>query len=168
MRDTRATYRRFIDFEEQAAEIYLRMASRFSPENMELSAFWLEMGMQEKQHAGLLQFCVAEELFASELPEESEIQQAQNLLAELKRRASDPDLTTDDAFEIAAEMETSEINAIYDRLTTPVHASTYLLRRKIATSLPGHVGELLQQARKFHAREETLAVLERLAARHAH
>ena len=166
MRNAVETYRRFIDFEEQAAVVYLQMASRFSPESPDLSAFWLEMGMQEKQHAGLLQFCVAEELFASELPAESAIQEAQNLLAKLTRRALDPDLSVGDSFEIAAELETSEINAIYDRLTTPVHASTYLLRRKIATSLPGHVGELLQQARKFHVRAETLAELERLAARH--
>src|SRR5262245_27412419 len=68
MRSPEDVYRRFINFEEQAAAIYLRMASRFLPENPDMGALCLEMGIQEKQHAGLLQFCLAEELFAAKLP----------------------------------------------------------------------------------------------------
>jgi hypothetical protein len=45
-------YRRFIEFEERAATIYFRFASRFS-ENPQLSSFWFDMAMEEKQHAGL-------------------------------------------------------------------------------------------------------------------
>ena len=52
MRSPKWIYQQFVAFEEQAAAIYLQMASRFSPENTELSSFWLDMGMQEKQHAG--------------------------------------------------------------------------------------------------------------------
>jgi rubrerythrin len=56
MRTPQNVYRRCVEFEEKAAAIYLRLAARFSPENKELSSLWLEMGMQEKEHAGLLQF----------------------------------------------------------------------------------------------------------------
>jgi rubrerythrin len=50
MNSSKDLYQQFVAFEEQAAAIYLTMASRFSPENPELAAFWLDMGMQEKQH----------------------------------------------------------------------------------------------------------------------
>ena len=164
MRSVKGIYQRFVDFEEQAAAVYLQMASRFSPENPDLGSLWLDMGIQEKQHAGLLQFCLAEGLFAANLPSEAEIQQAENLFASLERQASNPDLTIDDAFEIAAEMEASEVNAIYDRLTTPVHDSKYLLRRKIATSLPGHVEHLFHEACKCNVSARVLQKLERMAA----
>ena len=164
MRDAKDTYRRFIAFEEQAAAIYLRMASRFSPENPELSAVWLDMGIQEKQHAGLLQFCLAEELFATELPTDKEIHDVENLFSRLTKLAGDADLSVENAFHIGLELETSEVNAIYDDLTTPMHASMYLLRRKIATSLPDHLGHLLQEARRFKVPEESLRELEQRIA----
>jgi rubrerythrin len=161
MRDAKDTYRRFIAFEEQAAAIYLRMASLFSPENPELGALWLDMGIQEKQHAGLLQFCLAEELFATELPSDKEIYDIENLFSRLRKRAVDAELSIDGAFRIALDLETSEVNAIYDALTTPMHASMYLLRKKIATSMPDHLGHLLQEARRFKVPEESLQELER-------
>ena len=79
----------------------MRMASRFSPENPELSALWLEMGIQEKQHAGLLQFCLEEELFATELPSDKEIHDLENLFTHLMERAADADLGIKEAFHIA-------------------------------------------------------------------
>jgi rubrerythrin len=161
MRNAKDAYRRFISFEEQAAAIYMRMASCFSPENPELSALWLEMGIQEKQHAGLLQFCLAEELFATELPSDKEIHDLENLFIHLRKRAADADLSLKEAFHIALEMETSEVNAIYDALTTPMHGSMYLLRRKIAVSLPDHLGRLLQEGRRFEVPEESLEELQR-------
>jgi rubrerythrin len=160
MRDAKDIYRRFIAFEEQAAAIYLRMASRFSPDNPELSALWLDMGIQEKQHAGLLQFCLAEELFATDLPSDKEIHDVENLFSLLMKQAGEADLNVEAAFHIALKLETSEVNAIYDDLTTPMHASMYLLRRKIATSLPDHLGHLLQEARRFKVPEKSLQELE--------
>jgi len=168
MRNANDIYRRFISFEEQAATIYMRMASRFSPENPELSAVWLDMGIQEKQHAGLLQFCLAEELFANQLPSDKEIHDLENLFSGLMKRASDADLSAKDAFHIALEMETSEVNAIYDALTTPLHSSMYLRRRKIAISLPDHLGYLLQEARRFEVPEESLQELESRITKRPH
>jgi rubrerythrin len=163
MRSPQEIYRRFIEFEEQAAGIYMQMASRFSHENPELASLWLDMGMEEKQHAGLLQFCLAEKLLATELPDEAEIATAEQLFARLSKEATSPGLSTESAFKIAAVMETSEINTIYDRLTTPVHPSMYLLRRKIAT-MQNHIGHVLQEARKFNVSETTIKELERIAS----
>lgn len=164
MSNSKDVYRRFIAFEEQAAAIYLRMASCFSPDNPEVSSLWLDMGIQEKQHAGLLQFCLAEELFASKLPTDQQIHEADELFSRLAKQAANPDLTVHEAFEIAVQMETSEVNEIYNGLTTPLHASMYLLRRKIAASLPDHLGHLLREARRFKVPEETLQKLEALVS----
>jgi hypothetical protein len=149
MQDNKAVYRQFIDFEEQAATIYFQLASRFSPEKPELASFWIEMGIQEKQHAGLLQFCVAEELFCTQLPSDQQTENVRELFGRLAQKARDQALGVEEAFAIAREMEESEVNEIFDCLTTPLHDSSYLLRRKIAISIPDHRALLERQAAVF-------------------
>jgi hypothetical protein len=154
-------YRRFIEFEERAAAIYLQLASHFTA-NPALSAFWLDMGIQEKQHAGLLQFCLAEGLFSAKLPGAVEIRQVGGLFRNLEKRAAAKELDVNQAFEIAIELESSEVNAIYCHLTASTHGSMYLLRRKIATLAPDHVGHLIQGARKFGVEAGILKKIESL------
>ncbi len=105
-------YEKFIEFEERAASIYVRLASHFS-KNAELSSFWLEMGIQEKQHAGLLQFLLAEKLFAGNLPDDATIRKIDDFFRSFESRAANPDLRIPAAFQIALEMESSEVNDIY-------------------------------------------------------
>jgi rubrerythrin len=166
MKNPTDIYQQIVGLEEQAAAIYLHMASHFSAESAELSSFWLDMGMQEKQHAGLLQFCIAEKLFAANLPQDNEVQAVAAVFEQLSRRASIPDLTIADAFRIATQMETSEANAIYDRLTASLHTSRYLLRRKIASMLPDHIEHLLKEARKYHVPEDTIKELKAMTTKH--
>jgi rubrerythrin len=161
VKDSETIYRQFVQFEERAAALYLQMASRFS-QDPDLSSFWLDMAMQEKQHAGLLQFCVYEKLFATQLPDENEIRRLGTFFESLEQQARDPNLTVGQAFLIAMQLETSEINAIYCHLTANLHRSLYLLRRKIATDLPHHVDELATAARKFGVREDALEQLDRV------
>jgi hypothetical protein len=153
-------YRQFVEFEEKAAAVYLQLASRFSQDS-QLSSFWLDMAMHEKQHAGLLQFCLCESLFAPDLPDAAEIQRLREFFNRLEKRVAEPNLTIEQAFGLAVEMEASEINAIYCHLTTTLHSSMYLLRRKIATSLPNHIDELLVAARKYGLGEDALEELNR-------
>ena len=162
-KDPGIVYRRFIEFEEEAAAIYLHFASHFS-EDHQLSAFWLDMGMQEKQHAGLLQFCLADSLFAADLPDRAEIEEIAGLFKQWKKQAADPELSLEEAFTIAMELETSEINGIYRHLTTPLHPSVYLLRRKIMTCLD-HVDEVIRAASKFGVKSGALKRLMRLRNR---
>ena len=143
-----STYREFVQFEERAAGVYLQLASRFA-EDAEVGSFWLDMAMQEKQHAGLLQFCIYEKLFAPKLPNHEQIEELKTFFARIERRCADANLTLEEAFSLAVEMESSEINMIYCNLTTALHNSTYLLRRKIATALPNHVDELIAAAQRF-------------------
>src|SRR3989442_765253 len=158
MPNPESVYQKFIEFEEKAAAIYLQIASRFSKDRR-LGSFWFEMALQEKQHAGLLQFCLYERLFASNLPENTEIRKTAELFKRLEKRAADPALTAADAFSLAIELESSEVNAIYCHLTTSLHSSMYLLRRKIATFVPNHVNELVAAARKFGVSNESLKEL---------
>jgi len=148
VKNVEAIYREFVRFEERAAGIYLQLASRFS-EDADVGSFWLDMAMQEKQHAGLLQFCIYEKLFAPNLPNREQIEELKTFFEHAEKRVANADLTLEEAFSLAVEMEASEINMIYCNLTTALHNSTYLLRRKIATALPNHVDELIAAARKF-------------------
>jgi rubrerythrin len=160
VKNSESIYNQFVEFEEKAATIYLQFASRFS-QDPELSSFWLEIAMHEKQHAGLLQFCLCQKLFAPDLPQADDMEKLAAFFESLERRAADPNLTVEQAFSIALEMEASEINAIYCNLTTSLHKSMYLLRRKIAASLPDHIDELTRAARKFGVGENALETLRR-------
>jgi hypothetical protein len=155
------TYRKFCEFEERAAAIYFQFASHFS-KDQNLSSFWLDMAMHEKQHAGLLDFCLRENLFTADLPDSTEIEKLVGFFESLENRAHDPGLTAEDAFSLAIRLEASEINAIYCHLTLPVHSSFYLLRRKIATSVPNHIDQLVEAARTFGVGETALEELNRI------
>jgi rubrerythrin len=148
-------YEKFVELEDRAASVYLQLAAHF-PENEKLSAFWLEMAMQEKQHAALLQFCTDEQLFAENLPDDEAMRQIESGFREIEKRVARPRLEIDEAFEIALQLESSEANDIYSRLTVPTHNSLYLWRRKVASLTPAHVGLLATAARRFGAGEDVL------------
>lgn len=147
MTNAEKVYLRFIEFEERAARIYFRLAARFSADP-QLSSFWFDMAMAEKHHAGLLQFCVCDSLFAPDLPKDEEIQKLTALFDTVERSAEAPNLTAGEAFALAIEVESSEVNTIYAHLTTTLHDSMYLSRRKIVISARSHLDELL--AAKLH------------------
>jgi len=151
VKTARGIYHRCIEFEEKAASIYLQLAAKFSSDRR-LGSFWLEMAMEEKQHAGLLQFCVAEGLFVPDLPNDSTLEQVHRVFVDLQKRVADPRLTVEEAFSIAITMESSEINKLFSRLTTALHNSPYLAKRKIATFVPHHCESLITAARRFGVR----------------
>ena len=161
-RSPKEVYRQFVEFEEKAAAIYLRLASHFSSASPKLSALWLDMAIEEKQHAGLMQFCVGERMFARTLPTEADIRKFSTLFRKLEKRAADPALSVNGAFEIAAELEGSEVNAIYCYLTTPLHSSSYLLKRKIVSSPSNHIDHLVAAGKTFKASAATIKKLDAL------
>jgi hypothetical protein len=155
---------RLVGLEERAAALYRQIASRFM-DNPRLSWFWVEMSMDEKQHAGFLQFCAVEDLIIENLPDPDVIRRMDKLFEKLERRAVRQELSVDDAFLIAAELEKSEIDSIYRRLIGPVPGSWHLLRKKIETTTNGHMQKLLQGARKFGVSSSTLAKMTDLQGR---
>jgi rubrerythrin len=154
-------YEGFIRFEERSATLYLELSVRFF-DNRDLSWFWVEMAMEEKQHAGMLQHCCEAGVFASELPDKGEIQRLNSLFRQLETRLAQPKLTLDDAFDMAIELESSEINDIYSRLTAGIQGPAYIMRKKMELSLAGHFDRLQAAASQFNASRNIQARLAEL------
>jgi hypothetical protein len=144
-----------VGFEEGAAAIYLSLARRFI-RNKDLSWFWLEMSMEERQHALLLEFCGCEDLLGVNMPDQNTIRRLSDLTERFRKRAAGKNLSVDDAFLIAAELEASEINAIYVRLVGPVRGTPYILRKKIETLGSDHMQTLIRGARRFRISPATI------------
>jgi hypothetical protein len=161
-------YDGFIRFEEQSAEIYLDLSIRFVGDT-DLSWFWVEMAMEEKQHAGLLQYCRETGICAETLPTRDQILNLRSLFENLQARVSDPSLGIDGAFEIAITLESSEINQIYTTLTEPIQRPIHILRKKIDLSVENHFQRLAEAARRFGASpgvQERLCELSSKASKH--
>jgi len=147
-----------VRFEERAAAIYMNFALRFAG-NRELSWFWLELSMLDKEHAVLLEFCGCEDLFAGNMPDRCAMRALSDLFRGLEQRAGLRNLSIDDAFLIAAELETSAINDIYSRLIGPVKGTPYIMRKKIETLAINHMESLIRGAQKFRISAQTQARL---------
>ena len=161
------TCRCLVEFEETAAAIYLTLARHFV-RNKELSWFWLEMSMEENQHAVLLRFCGCKDLLGNNMPDRNTVRRLSGLLEDLQKQAGSKNLRVDDAFLIAAQIEASEINGIYSRLIGPVRGTPYILRKKIETLGSDHMQVLIRGARKFGVSEPAMAKLLELKGRELH
>jgi len=143
-------YEGFIQFEERSAELYFEFSVRFHDNNA-LSWFWVEMAMEEKQHAGMLQHCREAGVFAEELPDEGQIQKLDEVFRRLEAEIAAPELRLDRAFDIAIRLESSEINDVYSQLTAPIEGPAYVMRKKIELAAENHFEKLFDAARKFGA-----------------
>jgi hypothetical protein len=146
--EARNVYHGFIQFEERSAALYLELSVRFFSKT-ELSWFWVQMAMEEKQHAGMLQHCREAGVFAPELPGKDQIQRLNALFRKLEARLAVSELTVDDAFQMAIELESSEINDIYSVLTAPIEGPAHIMRKKMELSLENHFERLHEAARDF-------------------
>lgn len=159
--NAQAIYDGFIQFEDRSAELYLDLSVRFF-DRPELSWFWVEMAMEEKQHAGMLQHCREAGVFATELPEKEQIQQLGSLFHQLRERTSAPALDLNGAFNIAIDLESSEINDIYRHLTAPIQGPAHIMRKKMELSVGGHFDKLARAGVRFgvsHQIQARLSVL---------
>ena len=152
----------YVEFEERAAAIYLNLARRFR-DNTDLSGFWLGMFMAEQQHALVLSFCECQHLLNDNPPTDSPGNpHLSQMFRTLESRAAQSELTVDDAFMIAAELEGSEVNAIYARLVGPAQGTSHLTRKKIETLGENHVQVIVKAARRFGVSASVLGKLAQL------
>jgi hypothetical protein len=156
-------YEGFIRFEERSANLYLELSIRFA-DPPGLRWFWVEMAMEEKQHAGMLQHCSEASVFAGTLPHDGQVHRLDQVFRELEARITAPDLTLDDAFDIAIRLESSEINDVYGQLTAPIQGPAHVLRKKVELSVEDHFEKLYEAAQRFGASAETKSRLAGLAA----
>jgi hypothetical protein len=110
---------RFAEIERLASKIYLRFSHLFL-HHAELRDFWWNMGMEEEQHASILLAC--REMIENYEDEKLDPSITRDKADQLKEQLSSflqkgtPTLTVAEAFRIALEIETSEIDAIYGKL----------------------------------------------------
>jgi hypothetical protein len=110
---------RFAELERLVSKIYFRFSHLFIS-RPELRDFWWEMGHQEDQHACILLAC--KELIQNYDDERLDPSISADKADELKTRLlsflsrGSPGLGIEEAFRIALEIETSEIDAIYSKL----------------------------------------------------
>ena len=158
--DTKASRCPYVQFEERAGAIYQEMARDFR-NNQELSWFWRAMSLAENQHALVLAFCECQQLLDTPSPDQApEVSHLSETFTRLESQVAGKELTLDEAFLIAGELETSELNATYDRLVRPAQGTPYLIRKKIETLGENHGETLLKAAQKFGV---SAPVIERLA-----
>jgi hypothetical protein len=110
---------RFAGIERLVSKIYFRFSHLFL-DRPELRDFWWEMAREEEQHASILFACKAliENFDDESLDPEISREKAQELEDRLHSFLSHgtPLLTVEDAFRIALDIESSEIDAIYSKL----------------------------------------------------
>ena len=113
------TLNRFAEIERLVAKVYLRFSHLFLG-RPELRDFWWQMGMDEEQHSSILLACreiagdeVHEVLRQSDAKEKADRLEVQLSFYLSKGTRS---ITVEEAFRIALEIETSELDAIYERL----------------------------------------------------
>jgi hypothetical protein len=110
---------RFAEIERLVAKIYFRFSHLFL-NRPELRDFWWEMAREEEQHAGILGAC--KEIIVNYEDESLDPMissgKADELVGRLNAflRQGTPTLTVEDAFRIALDIESSEIDVIYGKL----------------------------------------------------
>jgi rubrerythrin len=110
---------RFSEIEGLVAKIYFRFSHLFL-DRPELRDFWWEMAKEEEQHAAILLACrdaienYGEEILDPRITREKADELRETLLRLLAKGT--PSLSVEEAFRIALEIESSEIDAIYGKL----------------------------------------------------
>ena len=110
---------RFAEIERLVSKVYFRFSHLFMNQP-ELRDFWWEMAVQEEQHSSILLACreMIENYEDEELDPTISREKAGQLKEQLSAylRKGTPSLGVEEAFKIALEIETSEVDTIYSRL----------------------------------------------------
>ena len=110
---------RFAEIERLVGKIYFRFSHLFLADER-LRDFWWEMAREEEQHACILHACKAlidhydDEKLDPAISLEKARELKQRLLSYLDRGV--PSISVEEAFRIAVDIESSEIDAIYSKL----------------------------------------------------
>jgi len=155
----------FAAIERLVAKIYFRFSHLFLTQP-ELRDFWWEMAKEEEQHACILQACraVIENFAAPTLDPKINADKAQQLSRRLNSFLAQgtASLTVEDAFRIAVDIESSEIDAIYSKL---IHLGGEEIAKTMENlGVPASVQrqKLKAALRRFCSAPELLAAAERL------
>ncbi len=110
---------RFAEIERLVSKIYFRFSHLFL-HHSELRDFWWQMAMEEEQHSAILLACkemiknYPDEAVDPSISQEKADQLKAHISAYLRKGT--PSITVEEAFKVALEIESSEIDAIYSKL----------------------------------------------------
>jgi hypothetical protein len=155
----------FAEVERLVSKIYFRFSHLFLAQP-ELRDFWWEMAREEEQHGCILQACRAVMENFADWPLDPEINgdKAQELGLWLNGFLAQgtASLTVEDAFGIAVDIESSEIDAIYSKLTQLGGEQVAKTMENLGVPASIQRQKLKAALRRFCARPELLAAAERL------
>lgn len=110
---------RFAEIERLVSKVYFRFSHLFL-HHPELRDFWWQMAMEEEQHSSILLACKEMiENYEDEAVDPSISREKANQLKEQidgYLSKGTPSITVEEAFKVALEIETSEIDTIYSKL----------------------------------------------------
>lgn len=154
-------FERAMAWESVARDLYARMA-RWFPQEPRVSRFWEELSADESQHMDFLQETrdgLSRDQLAA-LLRQKELEIAQQVEAVLGRIRSEELVTLDDAYELAHDLENSEINLVFRMLAVESLADRgrqdFLL-----TQINRHLERLQRFSREFKVRHRKLIPIRR-------
>ncbi len=110
---------RFAEIERLVSKVYFRFSHLFL-HHPQLRDFWWQMAMEEEQHSAILLACkemiknYPDEAVDPSISQEKADQLKAHISAYLRKGT--PSITVEEAFKVALEIESSEIDAIYSKL----------------------------------------------------
>jgi len=156
---------RFAEIELLVSKIYLRFSHLFFPQP-KVRDFWWDMGMEEEQHASILLACrdMIENYEDEKLDHSISREKADQLKEQLTSylRKGTPTLTVAEAFRIAVEIETSEIDAIYSKLLQLGGPKIAQTMQNLGVPASVQRQKLKAALRRFCSDEKLLAAAEQL------
>ncbi|MSP38172.1 MAG: hypothetical protein EXR70_06750 [Deltaproteobacteria bacterium] len=155
----------FAAIERLVSKIYFRFSHLFLAQP-ELRDFWWEMAKEEEQHACILQACRAVIVNFADEPLDPTINRdkAQQLSLRLNAYLAQGTarLTIDEAFRTAVEIESSEIDAIYSKLTQLGGEAVAKTMENLGVPASVQRQKLKAALRRFCSSPELLSAAERL------
>ncbi|MCZ6675704.1 MAG: hypothetical protein O7E52_00485 [Candidatus Poribacteria bacterium] len=170
------------EIELRHAKLYATLSLLLGGVDERLARFWEQMSTEEWQHYILVDFgrllCArsfGQDAPVVEMPEVS-IQQITKALDEYERRVNTEEITLNEAFEIAIEIEGSEADTIYMYLLSIIRKAiyrseeTYLLERisQIEKDMHNHIDHLIDATKRFSRDPDLARRAYGLKEHHAH
>jgi hypothetical protein len=156
---------RFAEIERLVSKIYYRFSHLFLADG-ELRDFWWAMASEEEQHADILLACRAlienydDETLDPSITRDNADRLRGDLTAYLAKGT--PSLSVDEAFKIALQIETSEIDAIYSKLLQLGGPKIAQTMQNLGVPASVQRQKLKAALRRFCADPELLAAGDRL------
>jgi rubrerythrin len=156
---------RFAEIERLVSKVYYRFSHLFLSDG-ELRDFWWDMAGEEEQHAAILHACKAliqnydDEKLDPSITEAAAERLRIKVAGYLSKGT--PSLTVDEAFRIALEIETSEIDAIYGKLLQLGGPKIAQTMQNLGVPASVQRQKLKAALRRFSSNVELLSAAERL------